>query len=225
MNAVAIIVAAGSGLRMGSDIPKQFLELMEKPVLLYSIDAFRSALPDCQLVVVMHPAFIQKAANLLKDYAPSAIIVPGGDTRTRSVRAALEVVDHRSIVLVHDAARCLVTPALITRCYNEAVMKGNAIPVIPVTDSIRAIDPNGSHAIDRTTLRVVQTPQAFQGTTLKTAYDSLPDRDFTDDASVLEAAGFPLNLIDGDETNIKITRPADLDIAETLIRRVSASTT
>ena len=210
-----VIVAAGSGSRFGGALAKQFCLLAGRPMLMHTIDAFRNALPDGEVVVVLAEAMMGEWQRLCDEYGyTSPRVVAGGDTRWASVRNAIDVIDEADIVLVHDAARPLVSADIIARAVAAAAANGAAIPVVPVTDSLRDAD---GHAVDRARFRAVQTPQAFAIDVIRHAYTLPWQPSFTDDASVAEAAGHPIATTDGHPTNIKITYPADLAVAEALM--------
>lgn len=219
----AIIVAGGTGTRMGTGIPKQFLLLDGKPLLMYSIAAFASALPDISIVVALHEGFIQTWKDLCRknNFNLPHHIVPGGQTRYHSVKNALTEVPDEHMVGIHDAARPLISLPLIRKLYETACVLGNAIPVIAVNESLREIRGDQSIAANRSVFRIVQTPQVFVASTLKTAYDGLYDPAFTDDASVIEHAGGKIHLVTGETTNIKITFPSDLDYAWCFLKKTS----
>ncbi len=215
----AVIVAGGSGSRMGTAIPKQFLPLGGKPVLAHTITAFLQARPDIHLILVLPAADLSKAQIVLQAF-PERIdieLVVGGASRFESVRNGLAVVPENALVLVHDGVRCLLSPQLIGACITEAACHESAIPVLPVTDSIREISGTGSHAVDRETLRSVQTPQAFLSGKLKAAFRQPFQPSFTDEATVWESAGHAVHLIPGEKRNLKITTPEDLALAELLL--------
>ncbi len=215
----AVIVAGGSGSRMGTAIPKQFLQLGEKPVLAHTMAAFLQACPGIHLILVLPAADLSKAQIVLQAF-PERIdveLVAGGASRFESVRNGLAVVPENAIVLVHDGVRCLVSPQLIQACIAEADARQSAVPVLPITDSIREISGNGSRAVDRETLRSVQTPQAFLSTPLKAAFAQGFHPSFTDEATVWESAGHRVNLILGEKSNLKITTPEDLVVAGMLL--------
>lgn len=219
-----IIVAAGSGARFGSELPKQFCLLRGRPVLMTTVDNFRNACPDDKIVLVLSKDCVRLWHGLCREYGyPSPEIAYGGATRWNSVKNALESVDDGvDIITVHDGARPLVSRDVIGKVV-AAVESGacGAIPVVPVTDSLRIIDDDGvSEAVDRSVMRAVQTPQAFRAEILRKAYGRPYSPLYTDDASVVEDAGFtPLALVDGDVHNIKITHPADLDVAAVILDR------
>lgn len=217
MKKTAIIVAGGSGTRMGADLPKQFLRIEGKPVFLYSIDAFLQAYEDIQIILVMAASYCEMAQSILDEFNyPATIeIVVGGETRFHSVKNGLGKAAEDSLVFIHDAVRCLATPALIRRCGDAASEKGSAIPVIPVKDSIRRKDDvlNCSVVVPREGMYIVQTPQVFLGSVILPAFAVPYDPGFTDEASVLEASGQQVCLVEGEEGNTKITFPDDLVFA------------
>ncbi|MCW3118366.1 MAG: 2-C-methyl-D-erythritol 4-phosphate cytidylyltransferase [Chitinophagaceae bacterium] len=214
-----IIVAGGSGLRMGNDIPKQFLLLQGRPVLWHSIKAFTEAYSDLEMILVLPPNHLEAGENLVKDFPTHKInITTGGETRFHSVKNGLKFVKEPSVVFVHDGVRCLVTTKLIRQCYEATIEKGNAVPAITATDTIRIATGSGNEQIDRNKVFIIQTPQTFLSEMLikgfKQDYTSL----FTDEGSVVENTGIKINIISGEETNIKITRPMDLVIAEKILQ-------
>ncbi len=218
---IAIIVAGGTGQRMGSVVPKQFLEIQGKAILLHTIDQFTAAFSDIELVIVLPQGYIQEGQNLLAQngYNKNVQFVAGGETRFQSVKNGLAKVSNDAIVFVHDAVRCLLTPALIQRCYQQAVEKGSAIPAVSATDTVRLIQGTGHVLLDRENVMLIQTPQTFQSALLLEAFkqDYIPE--FTDEANVVEANGKAVYLVDGEFENIKITRPLDLAIAEYILAK------
>lgn len=219
-SAYAIIVAGGSGSRMGSAVPKQFLELNGKPVLYWSMRAFLKAMPGICIVLVLPEASLEQGAGIRQLFPgeTSITIVPGGATRFASVAAGLAKVPPEAVVFVHDGARPLLSGPLIHRCYNGARQQGSAVPVIAVADSIRQVVGDSSRAIMRENLRSVQTPQTFYARALQEAFLQPFNPNFTDEASVMEWAGRKLHLVEGDRSNLKITTAEDLVIAEALIQ-------
>lgn len=216
-----IIVAAGSGSRFGSDLPKQYCLLAGRPVLMHTIEAFRRALPEAEIILVISREMEGLWADLCREHGfESPRIVYGGATRWESVKNAVEAIapSDADIVMVHDGARPIVAPDMVARIMAEMERASAAIPVVPVTDSLRIVTAVGSQAIDRAPLRAVQTPQAFRGSVIKQMY-ALPYTPlFTDDASVYEAAGFGSPaLVPGSPSNLKITHPTDLAIASALL--------
>ncbi len=214
-----IIVAGGTGTRMGTDTPKQFLLLDKKPVLWHTIKAFTDAYEDIQLVLVLPEDHQEKGFEIAKEFPDHRIrITTGGSTRFQSVKNGLMLVDAHALVFVHDGVRCLVTPQLIHRCAEAAAEKGNAIPAITATDSVRLKTSEGNEAIDRKNIQIIQTPQTFYSDILKKAFEQEYQDSFTDEASVVEKTGITINLIEGESTNIKITRPQDILIAENILK-------
>lgn len=220
MKKFAVIVAGGSGSRMNSNLPKQFLMLKGKPLLYYSVQAFLEAYEDMHVVLVLPEEFIaagQEIIDAFFDYS-RITITAGGRTRFHSVQNGLLLVRDESIVFVHDAVRCLITMELIKCCYEYAMEVGSAIPVIKPGDSLRILTAEGSEILDRNNIRLVQTPQTFHSKILLPAFFNIDYKDkYTDEATVVEAFGIKVNLVDGDETNIKITRPVDLLLAEKIM--------
>lgn len=216
-----IIVAAGRGSRFGSDLPKQYCLLAGRPVLMHTVDAFRRTLPDAEIILVISREMESLWTDLCREHSfASPRIVYGGATRWESVKNAVQSISpaDTDTVLVHDGARPIVDAGMVSRLLAEMVQSSAAIPVVPVTDSLRIVMEGGSEAIDRSHLRAVQTPQAFFGAAIKSMYDMPYSPLFTDDASVYEAAGFGSPaLVAGSPSNIKITHPTDLAIAEALL--------
>ena len=218
---IAIIVAGGTGQRMGSVVPKQFLEIQGKPILLHTIDQFVAAFSDIQLVVVLPEGYIQEGKDLLakNGFTKNIVFVAGGDTRFQSVKNGLAQVSESAIVFVHDAVRCLLTPALIQRCYQQALENGSAIPAVSSTDTVRLMKGDINELMDRENVMLIQTPQTFQSDLLLASFNQEYTSSFTDEANVVEANGNPVFLVDGEFENIKITRPLDLAIAEYILAK------
>ena len=223
MKTVAIIVAGGSGTRFGAELPKQFLELGGKPILMRSIEAFANS-GNCPVdVIVTLPSDQMDLWQRLCDRHGFSVphrVVPGGETRWHSVKHALDSmgdVNEVDIIAVHDGVRPMVTADVICRTIETARRDGAAIPVVALNDSVRQVVGEASHALDRSTLRAVQTPQAFDARLLLDAYSLPYQTTFTDDASVVEQLGHPITLVEGDPHNLKITRPMDLALAEYLL--------
>jgi 2-C-methyl-D-erythritol 4-phosphate cytidylyltransferase len=221
MKKTAIIVAGGTGQRMGTALPKQFLAIEGKSILLHTVDQFVSAFSDINFVIVLPADYIHEGENLIaaSGLSQSFQFVAGGDTRFQSVKNGLAQADPASIVFVHDAVRCLLTPDLIQRCYQQAVEKGSAIPAVSSTDTVRIIEGTKHHVVDRANVMMIQTPQTFNAAILKKAFDQAYQPSFTDEANVLEASGKEVYLIEGEHENIKITRPLDLAIAEYILAK------
>lgn len=218
MDKYAIIVAGGTGTRVGGDIPKQFQLLKGKPLLWHTLKAFTDSYKDIQIILVLPEAHIDKGQQIIKEFTSHSIsITTGGETRFQSVKNGLQLVNTSSVVLVHDAARCLITPQLIHRCTEEALQKGNAVPAVAATDTIRIESSGGNQQADRNQIRIIQTPQAFLSDSIKTAFDRPYHLSFTDEASVVEKTGIKINLVQGEETNIKITKPLDILIAQSIL--------
>ena len=219
MKKYAVIVAGGSGQRMGSATPKQFLLLQQKSLLWYTIHSFLTAYDDLHIILVLPKNNSEEGKKLIKDLDAEAkiAITEGGDTRFHSVQNGLQLITEPSVVFVHDGVRCLVTKELIQRCYEQAMAKGSAIPAVVATDSIRMMEDEDHHVINRKNIRIIQTPQTFQSQILLPAFQQPYDESFTDEATVVEASGQPVFLIEGDNTNIKITRPLDLVMAEKIL--------
>lgn len=223
MKKIAVIVAGGSGLRMKISVPKQFLPLMGKPVLLHTLDTFLESYSDLEIVLVLPVAHVDTGIRIAEQSIdPKRVkITTGGETRFHSVQNGLRIIQQHCIIFVHDAVRCLVSTDLIHRCFEGALDKGNAIPATTAVDTIRVIDFNGNHQIDRNHVRIIQTPQTFFSELVKTAFEQEYSEEFTDEASVVERLGVKINLVEGEETNIKITRPVDLLIAEKILEERS----
>jgi 2-C-methyl-D-erythritol 4-phosphate cytidylyltransferase len=224
MRKYAVIVAGGSGLRMGADKPKQFLLLRGKPILYYTINQFFKAYPEIHILLVLPKDFLKEGQELLKELDASIDLqfVIGGATRFHSVQNGLNCIKEPGIVFVHDGVRCLLTENLIKACYEQALAIGSAIPAVAATDSIRIVQGDASQVADRNLVRIIQTPQTFQTSLLLPAFDTEYLASFTDEATVVEASGKMIHLIDGDYNNIKITRPVDLLIAENILKQREA---
>ncbi|MBR6128978.1 MAG: 2-C-methyl-D-erythritol 4-phosphate cytidylyltransferase [Bacteroidaceae bacterium] len=222
MKAYAVIVAGGKGLRMGGDVPKQFLPIGGKPVLMHTIEAFRRALDDVEIVLVL-PAeqhdYWQKLCKDYKFHSPE-LIAKGGETRFHSVKNGLALLpnDIEAVVGVHDGVRPFVSKETIRRCFAAAAEGKAVVPVVAVVETVRQILPDGKSVTrPRDEYRLVQTPQTFPLALLKEAYQQPFSDAFTDDASVVEALGKDIVMIEGNRENIKITTPSDLRIAESQI--------
>lgn len=221
-----IIVAGGKGKRMGSALPKQFLPLAGRPILMHTIERFATALPGCRIVVVLphdrHSFWQTLCAE--HGFALPHRVCDGGATRFESVRNGLAEIGDAEVIAVHDGVRPLVTSELIRRVVEAAEQSGAAIPVVLPNDSLREIELEGeSRIVDRSRYRMVQTPQVFRRSVLLEAYRQPYNNAFTDDASVVEYAGGTMALCEGDYANLKITTPTDCLIAEVLMKRQSES--
>lgn len=219
MKKYAIIVAGGSGVRMGGTLPKQFLLLRDKPVLYYTLKTFIEAYDDLQVILVLPVDYTDMGQEIIDAFFDKdrIRITAGGDTRFQSVKNGLALVEEESVVFVHDGVRCLLTKELIHRCYQQAVETGTAIPAIPSKDSIRLITEEGNAAFDRNRVMLIQTPQTFHSKIIVPAFQIDYKDKFTDEATVAEAYGMKVSLVEGEETNIKITRPVDLLLAEQIL--------
>jgi len=219
MEKIAVIVAGGSGLRMGKNIPKQFLLLNNKPIIFHTINAFIEAFREIKIVLVLPKNNLEQGETIAEEFKNTNIqIVIGGESRFQSVKNGLNTVTSGdAVIFVHDGVRCLITPKLIRECYEQAVSKGSAIPAVAATDSIRLATNKESVVMDRNKIRIVQTPQTFLSSILLPAFEQDFQESFTDEATVVEAFGTPIYLIDGDYNNLKITRPIDLIIAQQIL--------
>lgn len=219
MTKYAIIVAGGKGLRMGSDLPKQFLPLGGKPVLMHTLEAFRRHDEEMQIILVLprhQQAYWKKLCGELH-FSVEHTIADGGETRFHSVKNGLAFVTTPGWVGVHDGVRPFVSQEVIARCYELAVEKKAVIPVIDMVETVRHLTGKGSETVDRNDYKLVQTPQVFEAGLLKEAYSQEFTSFFTDDASVVEAMGVPVFLAEGNRENIKITTPFDLKVSSALL--------
>ncbi|HCY41594.1 MAG TPA: 2-C-methyl-D-erythritol 4-phosphate cytidylyltransferase [Prolixibacteraceae bacterium] len=221
MKKFVIIVAGGSGSRMGAQIPKQFLELCGKPVLMHTIQVFYDFDPDSELILVLPEAQHEFWAELCLKHSFSLPhhIASGGETRFHSVHNGLKLIKDEGIVFIHDGVRPLVSQQTLARCCETATSSGNAIPVLPVTESLRKKEGDQNCSVDRSLFYSVQTPQTFRSEIILKSFLQPFDQSFTDDASVAEKAGFAINMVEGNLENIKITSPVDLILAEALIQK------
>jgi 2-C-methyl-D-erythritol 4-phosphate cytidylyltransferase len=215
----AIIVAGGSGKRMGSDIPKQFIEIAEKPILMHTMKRFVEADKSIKLILVLPKNQHKYWYNLIDKYSFELeyILAEGGDERFYSVLNGLQYVEKNSFVAIHDGVRPLVSIDTINNCFKEVVEKKAVIPVVPIVESIRKVDGDKSIAVDRSSYCSVQTPQVFDTEVLLKAYKQPYSSLFTDDASVVEKIGQKIHLTKGNIENIKITQPVDLITAESIL--------
>lgn len=219
MRLYAVIVAGGSGKRMGADIPKQYLELAGRPVLMHTLERFKAFDDSIEIITVLPENQLLFWAELQKKYSFNIphTLVKGGKARFFSVRNGLKFVDEPGLVAIHDGVRPFVSLETIKRCFETAEKLGNAIPVTSPIDTLRIVTPEGSTPLNRLHVKLVQTPQVFNAGLIKEAYlqDYVPE--FTDDATVLEKTGVKINLIEGNRENIKITTPEDLVISKALL--------
>lgn len=216
MNRSTIIVAGGSGQRLGGPVPKQFQTVKGRPLLMWAIEAFHRFDPEMHLIVVLPQAHfdIWKALCMGHRFFVPHEVAAGGEQRWHSVKAGLERVEGDGLVAVHDGVRPLVSAALIARCFAAAERSAAAIPVVPVVPSIRETTADGSRALDRSRLLAVQTPQCFHTDLLRKAFAQPYDPVFTDEAALVERLGVKVALVEGEENNIKVTTPMDLRLAE-----------
>ena len=203
---------------MGADLPKQFLMVGGKPVLVRTVEAFRSFDPAMEIVLVLPAEQQEYWKKLCESYdcCLACRLADGGDTRFQSVRNGLALVADGGLVAVHDGVRPFVSPQVIERCFRAALLKDAVIPVTGVVETLRELEGDGSRTVPRDAYKLVQTPQVFASELLKRAYRQPYDPSFTDDASVVESLGVPVHLVEGNRENIKITTPVDLKIAEAL---------
>lgn len=220
MNKYVIIVAGGSGTRMRAEIPKQFLLINNLPVLQHTIAKFYNYDSAIQIVVVLPETQIAYWQELCMKYnfKIEHNIIAGGDTRFQSVKnGLLSITEKEGVVAIHDGVRPSVSNDVISNCFDTAAKIGNAIPSVSVNDSLRIVKENVSKIVDRSEYRIVQTPQVFQLSIIKKAFDVEYQSQFTDDASVAEYNGLTINLVEGNFENIKITTPSDLLIAKAFL--------
>lgn len=217
-----IIVAGGKGKRFGSQLPKQFLKVNGKPLILHTIQRFLTVFENIELIIVLPADYFALWNTLIEEYRfqfPHQL-AEGGPDRFHSVKSGLKFVTHSGVVAVHDSVRPLVSAETIKDAFQDAENFGNAVPVIPVNESLRKVLDNENCPVDRSRYRIVQTPQVFKVAMLQDAYRQGYNEDFTDDASVVERAGHKIHLVEGTPENIKITKPADLLIAEELLKNL-----
>jgi 2-C-methyl-D-erythritol 4-phosphate cytidylyltransferase len=215
-----IIVAGGTGTRMKTDLPKQFIHIKGKPVVIHTIQKFLEYDSSLKLIIVSHKDYQNMVIQLLEKHFPGKRIQTtiGGKTRFDSVKNGLNKIEaNDGIVAIHDAARPLVSLKTISNCFDTAASKGNAIPVVPVNESLRYTDEKGNRSADRKLYKIVQTPQCFKISSIKKAFEQAYSEKFTDDASVLENVEETIFLTEGNPENIKITTLFDLKIAEAFL--------
>jgi 2-C-methyl-D-erythritol 4-phosphate cytidylyltransferase len=221
MKKYALIVAGGKGLRMGADLPKQFMELAGLPVLMHTLNAF-APIEDIKLILVLPQAHFSFWEELCQKhhFILEHKVVVGGITRFHSVKNGLTAIeDQNSLVAIHDGVRPLIAKKVIEDSYQMAEEKGNAIVVVSLKDSLRKQELLSNHSVNRANYYLVQTPQTFQTHLINDAYKNASgDDNFTDDASVLESNGIAINMLAGDYKNLKITTPEDIVIAEALLK-------
>lgn len=220
MKKYAIIVAGGKGLRMGGELPKQFIPVEGRPVLMRTLDTFHAYDSNIEIVLVLprdHQPYWQELCREY-DFRVPHRITDGGATRFHSVQNGLALVDAaEALVAVHDGVRPFVAHEVIEACYREAEAHGAVVPVIPVVETVRQLVGEASVTVPRDAYRLVQTPQTFRASLLRRAYEQPFCEAFTDDASVVEALGQAVLLVDGNRENIKLTTPYDLIVAKALV--------
>ncbi|RYU85527.1 2-C-methyl-D-erythritol 4-phosphate cytidylyltransferase [Mucilaginibacter terrigena] len=218
----AVIVAGGSGSRMQSALPKQFIELCGEPVLMHTIRAFYESRSSPQIILVLHAGYHQMWESLCgkHNFIIPHTIIAGGETRFHSVKNAVDQITGNNVLIaVHDAVRPLVSHDIIDEAYRCAAEHGSAVTAVKSRDSVRQVKDGISAGVDRDSIYLVQTPQTFQSVLLKKAYEQPYCDSFTDDASVVEKSGITIRLIEGSYSNIKITFPEDIAIADSLINK------
>lgn len=218
-----IIVAGGKGLRMGGDLPKQFMPLHGKPVLMHTIERFRSYSDELKIILVLPHEQQDYWRQICQkhNFTIEHTVVDGGQTRFHSSQNGVAAVpdDATGVIGIHDGVRPFVSEETIARCFEAARQFGAALPVLPVTDTLRRVTDDGGYNVQRNDYRTVQTPQTFDAQLLKQAFKQPYSDNFTDDASVVEALGHKVTMVDGNRENIKLTTPFDLVVAEALIRK------
>ncbi len=220
----AVIVAGGKGTRLGSNTPKQFLELCGKPILLHTIEAFYSYSKDITIIVVLPSADLQTWNDIVRKFSFTVPVVvqTGGATRFQSVKKGLEKIGTDGLVAIHDGVRPLVNNAIIGESFRIASQQGTAVAAVGLKESIRVTVHVVTSSVDRSRYRLIQTPQTFDVSLIRNAYQCNEDPSLTDDASVAEKAGHTITLFEGSYENIKVTTPEDLLVAEALMKARSA---
>jgi len=220
MDKIALIVAGGAGTRMKASIPKQFMLLDHSPVLMHTLKVFREYDRNIRLILVLPDDQFAAWDELCREYKFDIVheLGSGGKTRFHSVKKNIRGIPDDSLVGIHDGVRPLVSLQTIDRCYNGAMERGNAVPCIEIPETLRLIEDNRTIQVDRSRYRLVQTPQVFRGDILKSAYLQDFQESFTDDAGVVESAGYTIHLVEGNPENIKITYRKDLIIATAMLR-------
>ena len=215
MKKYAIILAAGRGERAGIKLPKQFYIINKKPILIHTIEKFLS-IKNIIIILVLAKDKVSYWKKITKNYLfkNEIIIVKGGKTRFKSVNNALQIIKEEGIVAIHDGVRPFVTPKLIEKLFNQAIKKGNAVPYCKLKDSIRKISNNNNLSIKRNNYVLIQTPQVFNIKEIKEAYNKKEKLTYTDDASVYESQKNPINLVEGEDWNLKITSKNDIEAAK-----------
>lgn len=221
MKKFVLIVAGGIGNRMKREVPKQFINLLGRPILMHTIEAFYNYDSKINIILVLPLNWVTfwNELCLKHKFELEHQLVLGGEVRFQSVRNGLDSISENGIVFIHDGVRPLVSKQTISNCYEQALTKGNSLPVISVSESVREVNRNRSKAVDRSKYYLVQTPQTFQVSIVKNAYQNATSEMFTDDASVLENSGETIFITEGNRENIKITYPEDLLFAEAILSR------
>lgn len=220
MQKYVVIVAGGSGTRMKREIPKQFIPVAGKPILMHTLEAFYQVSNQINIILVLPESQVLGWKNLCAQYSfdlPHTITL-GGETRFHSVKNGLAKIEGDGLVAIHDGVRPMVSKQIVLNSFTIAEQKGNAITAVPLKDSIRWSNGIDNKVVNRDEYQLIQTPQTFKVNLIKAAFDTGYDPGFTDDATVLEATGATINLIAGDYSNIKITTPEDLVLAESLLK-------
>ena len=217
----AIIVAGGKGTRIKSALPKQFLPLCGKPILIHTLEAFYAYSPSIRIVLVLPEDDFETWEKLCREHAYQRpyLLQKGGDSRFQSVRNGLDLLSGDGLVAIHDGVRPLVSEDIIGASFRIAAVHHSAVAAVRLKESIRLTDKDTTRAVDRSMYRLIQTPQTFDLAMIKSAYNTREDSELTDDASVAERAGVKISLFEGSYENIKITTPEDLIVAEALMRK------
>lgn len=212
----AVVVAGGSGSRMQQTIPKQFIPIHGKELFIYTLQAFLIAIPDIHIILVLPSAHIITAKEMLEKHRllDKVQLVEGGETRFHSVKNGLQEIKEECIVMVHDAVRCMVSTELLKRCLSECQAHGSSVPILMSKDSVRVKDGDKYQAVDREKIFSIQTPQSFLSKIILPAFETEYELSFTDEATVVEKLGHHIHFIEGEDSNLKITRPTDLIFAE-----------
>jgi 2-C-methyl-D-erythritol 4-phosphate cytidylyltransferase len=216
----ALIVAGGKGTRMRTKLPKQFLELMGKPVLMHTLDAFYQYSPGITVILVLPEDDMPLWSALCQQYHfdKKVLLATGGDTRFQSVKNGLEKIEGEGLVAIHDGVRPLISSDIIGASFRLAAVHESAVAAVRLKESIRMTDQDNTKAVDRSRFRLIQTPQTFKVSLIKKAYQQKEDPSLTDDASVAERAGHIISLFEGSYENLKITTPEDMIVAEALLK-------
>jgi 2-C-methyl-D-erythritol 4-phosphate cytidylyltransferase len=217
---IALIVAGGTGKRMKSQVPKQFMLLKGLPVLMHTINIFHRYDAGMRIIVVLPGDQIAAWKDLCgkKEFTVKHETAPGGKTRFHSIQKNIDRIPEQCLVAVHDGVRPLVSMDTIQRCFTSAENNGNAVPCIEIPETLRVMEDEGNRPVDRTKYRLIQTPQVFFSGILKEAYHQAYQPGYTDDASVVESRGYRIHLVEGNPENLKITLKQDLGIAEFLLQ-------